>query len=180
MKLLTSKGISLVLIVVAMFAISAPATAQENMKIGVVNVQLLIERIPQTRDALQSLEEEFAPRQRELVAKQTEFQELAEKVQQDIQVMGETERRNAENDLRDLRRDVTRIEQEIREDFNLRRNEELAKLQRSVLQEVTNYAQEQGFDMIVGDGVLFASAAVNVTDEVLAAVEANYNAAASN
>jgi outer membrane protein len=163
-------------IALALLTGMTPALAQD-MKIGVVNIPALMERIPQTRAALEALEEEFAPRQRELVAKQKEYQDLLEKVQKDVQVMGETERRNAEKGLRDLGRDVTRIEQEIREDFNLRRNEELAKLQRSVLQEVQEFAQAQGYDLIVGDGVLFASTAVNVTDDVLAAVEANYAAA---
>ncbi len=165
---------------VALFAgFAAPAAAQE-MKIGVVNIPLLLERIPQTKVALEALEEEFAPRQRELVAKQKEYEDLVEKVQTDLQVMGETERRNAEKDLRDLGRDVTRMDQELREDFNLRRNEELAKLQRSVLSEVQSFAQTEGFDLIVGDGVLFASAAVNVTDDVLTAVEAKFKATASN
>ncbi len=158
---------------------AAPAAAQE-MKIGVVNIPALLERIPQTKVALEGLEEEFAPRQRELVAKQNEYNALLEKTQTNIQVMGETERRNAEKDLRDLGRDVTRIDQELREDFNLRRNEELAKLQRSVLTEVQAFAQAEGYDLIVGDGVLFASAAVNVTDDVLTAVEAKFKATASN
>ena len=176
MKFLNTHWLKSVAGIALMVAFIAPAQAQD-MKIGVVNIPVLMERIPQTRAALQALEEEFAPRQRELVAKQKEYQDLVEKVQKDVSVMGETERRNAEKSLRDLGRDVTRIEAEIREDFNLRRNEELAKLQRSVLSEVQNFAQTQGYDLIVGDGVLFASAAVNVTDDVLSAVEANYNAA---
>ncbi len=173
-KILISTFLSIALL----FAVSAPAAAQD-VKIGVVNIQALIERIPQTQAALEGLEEEFAPRQRELVAKQKEYQDLVEKVQKDIQVMGETERRNAEKDLRDLGRDVTRIEAEIREDFNLRRNEELAKLQRSVLQEVQSFAQSEGYDLIVGEGVLYASAAVNITNAVLTRVQTNYQSSGS-
>lgn len=179
MKLLESRWVTTILTLVALTAFAGTVSAQET-KIGWVNVQAMLERMPQTREMAEQLEEEFAPRQRELVAKQKEYQDLVEKVQQDIQVMGETERRNAEKDLRDLGRDVQRIEQEIREDFNLRRNEELAKLQRSVLAEVQKYAQEQGYDLIVSDGVLFASEAVNITAQVLTAIEANYNSAASN
>ena len=63
------------------------------------------------------LEEEFQPRQREIVAKQAEFEELSERVQRDIAVMGETERRNAEKDLRDLQREVARLQNEFREDL---------------------------------------------------------------
>jgi outer membrane protein len=45
-----------------------------------------------------------------------------------------------------------------------------------MLKEVQDYAQAQGYDLIVGDGVLFASNAVNVTEAVLRAVEANHQA----
>ena len=157
-------------------AFALPAQAQEQ-KIGFVNVPLLMDRAPQTKAAMDALEEEFAPRQREILAKQKEFTDLQEKVQRDVAVMGETERRNAEKDLRELQREVVRLQNEFREDLNLRRNEDLGKLQRSLLKEVQDYAQGAGFDLVVGDGVLFASNAVNITDMVLQAVEENYQAA---
>jgi len=162
-------GIAMVL------AFSLPAAAQE-MKIGVVSLPALIERAPQTKIAMDALQEEFAPRQREFLAKQKEFEELTTKAQKDFAVMGETERRNAEKDLRDLQREVTRLQTEFRDDLNLRQNEEYGLLQRAMLKEVQDYAQEQGYDLIVGDGVLFASNAVNITEEVLRVVEANHQA----
>jgi outer membrane protein len=153
-----------------------PASAQE-LKVGVVNVPLLMDRAPQTKAAMDALEEEFAPRQREILARQKEYQDLSEKVQRDVAVMGESERRNAEKDLRDLQREVTRLQTEFREDLNLRRNEELGNLQRALLKEVQDYAQTAGYDLVVGDGVLYASNAVNITEVVLRAVEANYQSA---
>lgn len=162
-----------------LFVFAMPVTAQES-KIGFVNVAQLMDRAPQTKVAMGALEEEFQPRQRDIIAKQKELEELTAKVQRDIAVMGETERRNAERDVRDLQREVTRLQTEFREDFNLRRNEELGNLQRALLQEVQTYAQSAGFDLIVGDGVLYASSAVNITDVVLQAMEANFQAAGNN
>jgi outer membrane protein len=156
-------------------AFALPVSAQQ-LKIGVVNIPALMERSPQTKAAMDALQEEFAPRQREFLAKQKEFEELSAKVQKDVAVMGETERRNAEKNLRDLQREVTRLQTEFREDLNLRQNEELGLLQRAVLKEVQDYAAEQGYDLVVGDGVLFASTAVNITEEVLRAVEASFQA----
>ena len=156
-----------------LIAVAMPAYAQE-LKIGVVNVQALMRNAPQTKAAMDALEEEFAPRQREVVAKRKEFEDMTAKVQKDLPVMGETERSNAEKDMRNLRREVTRLETEYREDLNLRENEELARLQRLVLKEVQDFAQSEGYDLIVGDGVLFASTAVNITEQVLRAVEADF------
>ena len=159
-----------------LFSVMLPAVAQE-VKIGVVNVPVLMDQAPQARVAMAALEEEFQPRQRVILAKQTEFKELSDRVQRDIAVMGETERRNAEKELRDLQREVTRLQTEFQEDLNLRRNEELGSLQRSLLKEVQDYAQAAGFDLVVGDGVLYASTAVNITENVLRAMEANFQAA---
>ena len=156
-------------------AFALPAAAQD-MKIGVVSLPALIERAPQTKIAMDALQEEFAPRQREFLAKQKEFEDLTAKAQKDFAVMGETERRNAEKDLRDLQREVSRLQNEFREDLNLRQNEEYGVLQRAMLKEVQEYAQQEGYDLIVGDGVLFASTAVNITEAVLRVVEANYQA----
>ena len=54
----------------------------------------LLDRAPQTKAAMDALQEEFAPRQREFLAKQKEYEDLAAKVQKDFAVMGESERRN--------------------------------------------------------------------------------------
>ena len=156
-------------------AFALPAAAQE-VKIGVVSLQAIVERAPQTKAVMDALREEFAPREREIVAKQKEIEDLRAKMQKDLAVMGETERRNAEKNLRDLGRDFERLRSEYQEDSNLRQNEEFGVLQRSVLKEVQDYAQAQGYDLIVGDGVLYVSSNVNITEDVLNAVVANYEA----
>ena len=176
MSFVKNQIVKVILGIALVGAFSLPAAAQE-LKVGVVNIQALMEQAPQTKTAMDALQEEFAPRQREFAAKQKEFEELQVKAQKDYAVMGETERSNAERELRDLQREVTRLQTEFREDLNLRQNEELGKLQRALLKEVQNYAEAEGYDLIVGDGVLFASTTVNITDNVLQSVEANHQAA---
>ena len=161
---------------VCVFAL--PAAAQD-LKIGVVSLQVIVERAPQTKAVMDALREEFAPREREILSKQKEIEDLQAKVQKDLAVMGETERRNAEKNLRDLQRDFQRLRTEYQEDSNLRRNEEFGVLQRSILKEVQDYAEQQEYDLIIGDGVLYVRSTVNITEEVLRAVEANYQASAN-
>jgi outer membrane protein len=161
----------------ALLSVGNQDSIAAELKIGVVNVPVLMQRAPQASVAMDALQEEFAPRQREVVAKQKELEALNDKLQKDAAVMGETERRNADKDLRDLQREVTRLQNEFQEDLNLRRNEELGNLQRSLLKEVQEYAQSAGFDLVVGDGVLYASNAINITENVLKAMQANFTAA---
>jgi len=178
MSFVKQKVVQAVFGIALVCAFALPASAQE-LKIGVVNVPLLMDRAPQTKAAMDALQEEFAPRQREFAARALELEELNTKMQKDAAVMGETERRNADKQLRDLQREVARLQTEFQEDLNLRQNEELGNLQRSLLAEVQTYAQTQGFDLVVGDGVLYASPTVNITDDVLRAIETTFNATSS-
>lgn len=150
------------------------AGAQTQLKIAVVNVPRLLEEAPQAKSAMQAMQDEFAPRQREMAAQQKDLKTKEEKLQRDGAVMAENERRNAEKDLREGQRDLARKQNEYVEDLNVRRNEELGKLQRSLLQEVQAYARTAGYDLVVGDGVLFVNESLDITPQVLSALQARF------
>jgi outer membrane protein len=59
----------------------------------------------------------------------------------------------------------------------VRRNEALGQLQRTVLQEVQTYAKGAGLDVVVADA-LYASPAVDITAQVLAALQSRKGPAA--
>ena len=151
----------------ALAAIAPIGAANAELKIGVVNVPRLLEEAPQAKSAMQALQDEFAPRQREIVAQTKDLKSKEEKLQRDGAVMAENERRNFEKDLRDGQREVQRKQNEYVEDLNLRRNEELGKLQRSLLQEVQTYAKSSNYDLVVGDGVLFRNDSIDITAQIL-------------
>nr|WP_298725313.1 OmpH family outer membrane protein [uncultured Steroidobacter sp.] len=154
-------------------ALFAPvAGAQTQLKIAVVNVPRLLEEAPQAKGAMQALQDEFSPRQREMAAQQKDLKAKEEKLQRDGAVMAENERRNAEKELREGQRDLARKQNEYVEDLNVRRNEELGKLQKALLQEVQSYARSSGYDLVVGDGVLFVNESLDITPQVLTALQA--------
>jgi outer membrane protein len=160
--------------VVVGLLVFAGAAQAEGLKVGFVNVSRLISESPQATTAMEALQEEFAPRQREVVAMQTDLQERQEIIQRDLEVMGPEERRNAERDMRRDERELQRSQQEFQEDINLRRNESLGKLQRELLRQVQTYAADQGYDLIVSEGVLYASTGIDITEQVLTGLKASF------
>ena len=68
MSFMNKQLVKVVLGAVLVSAFAMPAVAQE-VKIGVVSLQAIVERAPQTADLREALREEFAPREREIVAK---------------------------------------------------------------------------------------------------------------
>ena len=82
--------------------------------------------------------------------------------------MSDSERRKLESDIRNEMRELNRTNSELREDFNLRRNEELGKFQKQVLDVINSLAKEEGFDLVINDSAtVYASPQVDVTDKVL-------------
>ncbi|HLF10139.1 MAG TPA: OmpH family outer membrane protein [Gammaproteobacteria bacterium] len=151
-------------------ATSAVNAQNTNLKVGVVNVEQLLAQAPQSKEVNDKLQTEFGPRQRDIAAKRQTLQTQSETFQRDAPVMGEEERLNLEREIRDGQRELQRTENEYLEDVNIRRNEELGKLQRALLQQVQAYARTEQYDLVVAD-VLYFSTAVDITAAVLAALQ---------
>jgi outer membrane protein len=164
------KIVTLALLASAAVALPVGA-ANAQAKIGVVNVARLLQEAPQAQAASQALENEFAARRRDLENQQKDLKAREDKLAKDGAVMAEADRRNAEKALRDGQRELARKQNEFLEDLNVRRNEALGQLQRTVLQEVQTYARSAGFDVVVADA-LYASQSVDITGQVLAALQA--------
>jgi outer membrane protein len=170
------KTTTLALVTIA--ASAAPfGAAMAETKVGVVNVTRLLQESPQAQAASQALENEFATRRRELESAQKDLKAKEEKLQKDGAVMAANERASAEKAIRDGQRELARKQNEFMEDLNVRRNEALGQLQRSVLQEVQAYAKTAGLDVVVADA-LYASPSVDITNQVLAALQARKGAPA--
>ena len=154
------------------------AQTTTGLKIGVIDARVLISASPQAKALQKKLEEEFGPKQREMLAKQNELKDREAKLQKDAAVMGADERRNAEEKLRNDERDFVRRQNEIAEDAKLRQNDELGKLQQEVLKAVDAFARLRGYDLILGDGVLYATESINVTKQILDELNAGTRGAA--
>jgi outer membrane protein len=165
-----TKTALLALVTIAASALPLGA-AQAQAKIGVVNVARLLQEAPQAQAASQALENEFAARKRDLQNSERDLKAREDKLQKDGATMAEADRRNQEKALRDGQRDFARKQNEFMEDLNVRRNEALGQLQRSILAEVQTYAKSAGLDVVISEA-LYASPAVDVTNQVLAALQA--------
>jgi outer membrane protein len=146
--------------------VGAPAAAVE-LKIGYVNAIKVIEEAPQGEAALKKLEAEFGPRDKQLVEMQNKIKELEADLEKNAFVLKEPERRSKEHEIVALKRDLRRATQEFREDYNLRRNEELAALQKIVYKAIVEIAKQENYDLILHEGTIYASGKIDITAQVL-------------
>ena len=152
---------------VALLALLASANLYAaDLKVGVVDIRKLIEQSSQRQKAQSDLQKEFAPRDKKLVAEQKDIKQLEEKLEKDATVMGDSERNDLEKKIIDRRREAKRLLDEFREDYNRRVNDEMMKLQKLVAEAIQSVAKEQNFDLVLVEGVAFATDSLNITDQV--------------
>ena len=135
-------------------------------KVGYVDAVKLVETAPQGKQALKKLEDEFGEREQALVVVRDKALALEQDLQKNALVMSESDKATKTKELRELQRSLQRRQSELREDYNLRRNEELAKLQKIVTLAVIDIAKEEKYDLIVQQAVWF-SPETDMTEKVL-------------
>ena len=150
----------------------AAAPAQAEIKIAVVDYGKLMEESPQAKAVSDALKNEFTPRQRDLQAQQASVKSKEERLQKDAATMTQDQRARADKELRDGARDFARKQSELQDDFNARKNEEMSRLQRILIEEVRTYAKAQGFDLVVADGVIYSTPSLDITPAILTALQA--------
>ena len=146
--------------------VSGLSVAQSASKIGFVDPVRLIEQAPQGVTALAALEEEFRSRDQDLKLRHGQIQDMEADLEKNILIMDATAAQARQREIENLKRRLARDQQEAREDYNLRRNEELAKLQALVREVIVELSRAGGYDLVVEQAV-YVSEAVNITDLVL-------------
>ncbi len=144
---------------------STPASAA--LKIGFVNAIKVMEQAPQVGKANLRLEREFAPRQRKLVAASKSIKNMESRLKRSGSTMSQVQARRLERNIRDKKREFRRQQEEFREDYNIRRNEELEKIQKIITKVIQQLAKRERYDFILSDGVVWASKRVDITKTVL-------------
>jgi len=138
-----------------------------DIKIGAVNAIRVLEQSPQADAARQLIEKEFASRDKQLVAAQKSLKAIEDKLAKDGAIMSESERKKLQRDYINKKRDLKRSQDEFREDFNFRRNEEFAKIQKNIILAIQQVAKENNYDVVLSEGVLYASPKADMSSLVI-------------
>lgn len=155
------------LLTLLLTALPITASAAEGYKIGFVSVVKLIELAPQGEVATKKIEAEFGPRDKAMRKQQDAIQKLDEDIQKNSLVMKASELEKKQAEKTKLERRFKREMEEFREDYNLRRNEELKVLQKVVREAINEVGKESKFDLILTESVIYASDRADITELVL-------------
>lgn len=154
--------------------------AESEIRAAFVNVAKVLEDAPQAIEANKRLGIEFEPRNQKLLEQRKELRTLEDRLAKEGVSMSDAQLRKLERDIRDGKREIKRAQEDYKEDLNLRRNEELRKLQKRVYSAIVSLAEAEKFDMILGDAVIYAAKSVDITDRVIKVLEDEFKASTSS
>ena len=136
-------------------------------RIGYVDMKRLLDNAPQVIAGRQKLEREFAPRDSALLADEKRLITERTRYERDSLMMSKTDVDALKRELDALDRSIKRNRDSLRSELKTRSDQELERSWREINNAVVEFAREQGIDLIVPSPVVYASARVDITDQVL-------------
>jgi outer membrane protein len=145
--------------------------AYAEVKIGFVKVDEILKDAPQATASNKKLESEFKVRTEKLKNEISDLNKQEKDFKKNSLTMSESEKEAKQKKLQNIRIDIQRSERELREDIDLRRREEISKLQGQVTKVIEIVATREKFDLILYTGVAYSSDKINVTPLILKELE---------
>ena len=144
--------------------VATPATAQQ-LRIGYVDMKQVLDNAPQVLAGREKLDLEFRPRNETI-----EFQDRQVQAMDDRLQMGNLSgdaRIRLDRELREMRRNVNRQREDLRDELSFRRTEEVQKLEDQINQAVEEIARNNGYDLILSSPVVYADPSLDITQLIL-------------
>lgn len=158
------------LVALVLGALSSAVFADAT-KIGVVDLQKIMQTSNQMRDIQQKLEKEFKPRRDKLVTMETTLKADMEKFKRESAVMGATQKKDMEKKIISAQQQFERDGQQYQQELSTAHNEAMEGLYTKVRAAINKIAKDDKYDIIVQkDAAPFTSDSLDVTDKVIKAI----------
>ena len=153
--------------------VATSANAQQ-LRVGYVDMKQVLDNAPQVLAGREKLDLEFRPRNETI-----EFQERQVQAMDDRLQMGdltEDARVRLDRELREMRRNVNRQKEDLRDELSFRRTEEVQKLEEQINLAVEEIARNNGYDLILSSPVVYADPSLHITQLILDQLRLEYEA----
>ena len=156
-----------VLVCVSLLLPLSVQAEMEIFKIGYVVVEKVLKDAPQTAASNKKLEKEFKSRTDGLQKKVKDVQAKEKDFKKNSLTMSDSDKQKAQKKIQNMKIEVQRVERELREDIDIRRREEIGKLQQKINEAIEEMAKTEKYDLILYQGVAYASKEIDITDELI-------------
>ncbi len=147
---------------------AAWAAQPAALKVGVVDIQGVLEQSQRGQATKQKLNQERTGRQKELEGKQAEIQKLQADFEKQAPVLSDTAKREKSEAIQRKAREVQRMFEDASRDFEKRVREAEMDVTREIFAVIQEYGKDQGYSVILERStVVYVSGAVDLTAEIV-------------
>jgi len=156
-----------------MMVVAAPVTAQQ-LRVGYVDMKQVLDNAPQVLAGREKLDLEFRPRNETIEFQERQAQAMDDRLQ--LGDLAEDARIRLDRELREMRRNVNRQREDLRDELSFRRTEEVQKLEEQINQAVEEIARDNAYDLILSSPVVYADPTLDITQLILDQLKLEYEA----
>ncbi len=161
------------ILLMLLMGVASTATAQQ-LRVGYVDMKQVLDNAPQVLAGREKLDLEFRPRNETIEFQDRQAQAMDDRLQSGD--LTEDARARLERELREMRRNVNRQKEDLRDELSFRRTEEVQKLEDQINLAVQEIARNNGYDLILSSPVLYADPALDITQLILDQLKLEYEA----
>jgi outer membrane protein len=160
-----------VLLTALFFCSMTSSTFAEQAKIGVVDLQKIMQTSNQMKDIQQKLEQKFKPRRDLLVEAESHLKSDMERFKRDSAIMTSAQKKELEKKILTAQQKFERDGQQYQQELSTAHNEAMEGLYTKVRSAINKIAKEAHYDLIVQkDAAPFSVPSLDVTDNVMKAI----------
>ncbi len=144
-------------------------------KIGYVDMNALINNSPQILDANRTLTAEFEEQNNKISQQEADLKLLEDSISKEGNFMTPDKLAELQERVRILDRQVRRAKEDLKDAITIRNSQLVDEVQNQIRTVVAKYAEENGYDAILINAILYANAKIDITDEILQQLRADYS-----
>ena len=164
------KRFSMVLVALV-FGLFGASTFADPAKIGVVDLQKIMQTSNQMKDIQQQLEKKFKQRRDDLMAVEAGLKSDMEQFKRDNAVLSAAKKKEMEKKIVTKQQQFERDGQQYQQELSTAHNEAMEGLYTKVRAAIAKIAKEEKYDIIVQkDAAPFSVDMLDVTDKVVKAI----------
>jgi len=152
-------------LLLALFVLVAGSATAQQLRVGYVDMKQVLDNAPQVLAGREKLDLEFRPRNETIEFQERQVQSMEDRL--NLGDLTEDARIRLDRELREMRRNVNRQKEDLRDELSFRRTEEVQKLEDQINLAVQEIARDNGYDLILSSPVVYADPSLDITQLIL-------------
>jgi len=150
--------------------VALPASAQSAQKVGVIEVQRIVQDSAVGKESLARIQKVSTAKQEDLTKRQTELRDLEKRIQEQGKSLSEEAMEKLQKDYQQKALDLKRFQDDAQRELEELQRRELTDLEKKVLPVIEAVSKELGYTLVSNkfqSGLLYADDAVDLTAAVI-------------